>query len=94
MSELDISHDEGQQKFRVKLEGTEAYLSYRRADPSTLEYASTWVPPEHRHRGIGEQLVRHALAYAHQRRYGVIPSCPFVRWVMDRDPEYQAIRAR
>lgn len=63
----------------------EAYLLYHPLDDATMDYVSTFVPPHLRRRGIGEAIVRRALAWAGGRGYRVVPSCWFVRQIMDRD---------
>ena len=78
----EIRHDERRHKFVADLHGGEAYLRYVRAGDRTLHYTSTFVPPRYRNRGIGARLVRHALAYAREQGFDVVPTCSFVRRVM------------
>jgi predicted GNAT family acetyltransferase len=78
-----IHHDPGQ-RFWLEQDGEVAYLAYRRLDAATVDYASTWTPPPLRGRGVASRLVEHALAWAREQDLTVIPSCWFVRKVMDR----------
>jgi len=80
-----IRHDEGR-RFWLEQDGEVAYLAYRFVDDRTVDYASTWTPPVLRGRGIATRLARHALDWAEERALTVIPSCWFVRKVMDREP--------
>ncbi len=84
---LEIRHDASRGRFFAVIDGKEAYLSYRPAGGKKLDYRSTFVPADQRGRKIGERLVKHALGYARENGYEVIPTCPFVRWVMEREPE-------
>ena len=84
VSHLVVSHDERRHKFVVQLDGREAYLRYVRAGARTLHYTRTFVPPEHRRRGIGAHLVTYALDYAREHHFAVVPMCPFVQRVAER----------
>lgn len=90
---LEILHDEAKGKFSTELKGSEAFLLYRPVGDNELDYRSTVVPDQHRHLGIGEQIVKHALEFARENGYKVIPTCPFVTWVVERNPEYREIIA-
>lgn len=90
---ITIQHDESRQRFVTPVEGGEASLVYRPAGEGVLEYLTTYVPESARRRGIGERIVRHALDYARDHGYRVIPSCWFVGDVIERHPEYRALVA-
>lgn len=91
--DLEIRHDVARQRFVTKVGGKEAYLRYARAGRS-LNFTTTFVPPEHRNRGIAESIVKHALDHARDRGFVVLPRCSFVKWVVDRHPEYAALTRR
>ncbi len=80
-----IDHDEEHLRFTTTVGGQTAYLSYRRVDDTTVDYRSTFVPPPLRRQGIGEHLVRAALEHAAGKGLRVIPTCWFVRRVMEQD---------
>lgn len=80
---MTVEHDEASGQFRIALGDEAAVLSYAEAGDGVVDFQRTWVPPSHRHQGIGERLVRHALAWAASNEYRVIPSCWFVRQVVD-----------
>ncbi|CAN5258369.1 GNAT family N-acetyltransferase [soil metagenome] len=91
---MKIKHEESAGRFVAGLdEGAEAVLDYARVSADTLDYRHTFVPPEHRGRGVAGRLVRHALDYAREQGLKVIPSCPFVAEVMREHPEYAPLRA-
>jgi predicted GNAT family acetyltransferase len=81
---LVIRHDPDGGRFVAAIDGEEATLVYRHAGDKTLDFTQTYVPDALRHRNIGEAIVKHALAYAKENGYKVIPTCPFVKWVLDR----------
>jgi predicted GNAT family acetyltransferase len=92
--DVNIRHDPKKQAFVASLNGSEANLQYRQTDAKTLDYQSTFVPVEYREQGIGERIVLEALGYARENGYQVIPSCPFVRRVLEEHTEYDDVIAR
>lgn len=91
--QIDIKHDRDRQRFVAQLNGSEANMQYSQAGEKTLDYESTFVPVEYREQGIGERIVMEALDYARQNGYQVIPSCPFVRHVLEEHSEYDDVIA-
>lgn len=90
--QLNIKHDKENKKFVVNIEGKACVLDYDvLPDGKTLDYYSTFVPPELRGRHIGDDLVKYALDYATENHYHIIPSCPFVKLIIDRHPEYKVL---
>ena len=82
---LDIRHDPDRHRFFASIGGEEATLLYTEAGAGTLDFTRAYVPDALRHQKIGEAIVKHALAYAAANGYEVIPTCPFVKWVMGRE---------
>ena len=62
-------------------------LTYARTADGALDLLHTTVRPSWRGRGVGEVLVRAALARARQEGVRVIPTCPFVAAYLDGHPE-------
>ena len=90
---METRHEPDNGRFVIELDGAEAVLEYSEAGPRTLDYTSTFVPEEHRNKGVGERLVLDALRYAREQGVRVIPTCPFVRTVVKRHPEHQDLIA-
>lgn len=87
--DLQIRNDEKRGRFVAEVAHGEATLEYSKLDDETLEYESTFVPEEDRQRGIGETIVLHALDWAEKNGYRIVPSCPFVKRVVDDHEEYR-----
>lgn len=87
--ELQIEHDKEQHKFYAIVDGKESVLHYSTPSKTTLDYYSTFVPNELRGQKIAEQIVIFALEYAKKNNYKVIPSCPYVKKLLERHKEYQ-----
>ena len=89
---LSIQHDRNQKKFFAIVDEKECLLSYSISpDQKTLDYYSTYVPQELRGRRIGEDIVKFALEYAKNNQLKVNPSCPFVKRIIDRHPQYRSL---
>lgn len=93
MTDIEVDLDEGRQRFFARLESGEAYVQFDRIQPDVLDLTSTFVPEPHRERGIGEKLVIEALEYARENDLDIVPTCPFVEYVLDRNPEYRTLVA-
>jgi predicted GNAT family acetyltransferase len=89
---LAIRHEPQARRFAAEVGGKTAYLSYRELDGRILDLDHTFVPSEHRGGGLASQLTVHALHYARERGYRVVPSCPFVAAYIERHPEYRDLR--
>jgi predicted GNAT family acetyltransferase len=91
----DVTHQEDRGRFVVELDdGEEAYLDYQERDDGTLDYAHTFVPESHRGEGLAGRIVLEALAYARDRGLQIVPSCPYVRhMVEEKHPEYLGLVA-
>ncbi len=92
--EFAVRHDEGGHRFLAEVEGHTAVLAYAPLDERTLDFESTFVPNALRGRLVGTRLVLHALTWARGQRLSVVPSCWFVRHVVDRHPEFHGLLAR
>ena len=87
-----IRHAPEARRFVADVDGTTAYITYREVEPHILELDHTFVPLPFRGGGIASQLTKHALEYARERGYRVVPSCPFVAAYIARHPEYRDLR--
>jgi uncharacterized protein len=76
--DLDIQHDEALNKFFVIVNSQEALLEYYQKDDRTLVFFHTYVPPNLRGQGIAGVLTKHALDYAKDHNFKVIPQCSYV----------------
>jgi uncharacterized protein len=84
-----IVHDRDRLQFRHETGGMASYLSYRPVGEVTVDFTTTWVEPALRGRGIGARLTLCALEWAAAEGLRVVPSCWFVREVIERHPRFQ-----
>lgn len=91
---MEIRHDPAARRFVADVTGGEAFLSYEPAGDGQLDFEHTFVPVPARQRGVGAKIVLHALEYAREQGVHVIPTCPFVRRILDEHDEYATLIAR
>lgn len=83
-----IKHDAAKHRFFV--EGAEdARVSYEFLQDGVMDITSTYVPENLRNAGYAKDLVKHALEYAKKKHYGIIPSCSYVRKVVEKNSDYK-----
>jgi predicted GNAT family acetyltransferase len=86
MDSNPVTHNEAKGQFEIVLGNERAVLQYHRTDDS-ITLLHTEVPLASRGRGLGNQLIRSALDFAHFNRLKVIPVCPFVKAYLKKHPE-------
>ncbi len=77
----EVQHLSNEQRFVISHEGGEAVLAYRvfnQNGKESIDFTSTYVPPEFRGMGFAEKLVRTGLKWAKQQGYETQASCWYV----------------
>lgn len=80
-----VHHDTAAHRFEIETDAGPAVLEYREGN-GVIDLVHTGVPPAFEGKGYGTALVRAALDYARSAGLRVIPSCPFVRAYLERQP--------
>jgi len=88
---MNVQHDPERQRFYVPLADGEAALFYAAFSDDILDLRHTEVPRSARGQGVGDALVRAALAYARERGFHVIVTCPFLQGWLRKHPEERPI---
>ena len=84
---MTVEHDPQHSRFVVPLSDGEAQLVYAPFSEGIIDLQHTEVPPSGQGHGVGDALVRAALAYAREHDLRVIATCPYVRGWLRRHPE-------
>jgi predicted GNAT family acetyltransferase len=87
MSTTTVQHDPGHGRFFVPLDDGEAELLYAAFSDDILDLQHTEVPPSGKGHGIGDALVRAALAYAREQGLRVVATCPYVQAWLRHHPD-------
>ena len=94
MPDHEVKHDTEMTTFSIELDGAEAVLMYLPVGEDALDFKDTYVPPEHRGRGVAAALAGSAFEYAKEHGYRVIPTCPYIETYLKRHPEYEDLVTR
>jgi len=89
--EVAIENNEAAHRFEARFPEGIAELRYRYDGGSTLVLVHTEVPRVLRHQGIATRLAGAALAFARDRRFEVVPQCPFVAAYITRHQEFASL---
>ena len=84
---MTVQHDAEGSRFVVPLPDGDAQLIYAPFGDDIIDLQHTEVPPSGQGQGVGDALVRAALAYARERQLRVIATCPYVQAWIRRHPE-------
>jgi len=63
-----------------------AEMDYSLSPPDTMIILHTEVDEALKGRSIGKKLLEHAVEYARVKNYKIIPLCPYVKSVFEKDP--------
>lgn len=89
---LAIRDNKAKSRFEIELDGEVAELEYQPMGDA-IAFLNTNVPELYRRRGIGNRLVRHGLEYARAHHLRAVPICPFVKYYVNRHPEFADVVA-
>ncbi len=90
----DIRHNEEESRFETTVDGTTAFAAYDLEGENRIVFTHTIVPQALSGRGIANQLVKHGLEHAREKKLTVVPQCSFVAAYLQRHPEYQELTER
>ena len=88
-----VSHDAARHRFTAQTDDGEAVLAYAEAGDGVLDLQHTVVPPGARGEGVGDALVRAAVAHARAEGLQLIPTCPYVGAWLRRHPQERDVFA-
>lgn len=81
--------------FKAMDNGIEAgHMNYRWSGKDRITIYHTKTFTEFTNRGIGKELVMYAAKTAREKKFRIIPECPFAKSVFDSTPEIQDVLDR
>jgi uncharacterized protein len=92
LDDLQVTHNEAEQRFELLAEGLTSLIAYRRA-PGVISFHHTAVPPALEGNGIAAKLTRTALDFARAEKLRVVPACSYVAAFIHKNAEYQDLLA-
>lgn len=93
---MTVEREDGPARGRYVIhlsDGREAELTYGRRDAGVIVADHTFVPPEHRGKGIAERLVGRVMADARSEGFRIVPLCSYVALMFRRHPEWADLQA-
>jgi predicted GNAT family acetyltransferase len=88
LNSLTISHNQGAERFEMRVDGLLAVLTYRRfADRIVFLHAE--VPSSLEGQGLAGKLTSFALDFARANHLRVVARCPYVSSFIRKHTEYQ-----
>ncbi len=90
MDAIQIKHLEDQRKFQTEIEEKKGFVEYLQVGKRII-FTHTEVDPALEGQGIASQLARHALEYAREKEFEVMPLCPYIAGYIKRHPEYRPL---
>lgn len=93
---IAIEREEGETKGRyvIRLDGSQAEMTYSRAGAGLIIIDHTEVPQALRGRGIGKALVARGVEDARREGKKVVPLCPYAKAQIMKHPEWQDVLSR
>ncbi len=89
----EITHDAARQRYSLIIDGVEGYLTYERRKPGVRHITHTIVPDAIGGRGIGKRLVTRIMEDIQAEGEKVTSSCWYASGVIDKTPEWAALKA-
>ena len=91
---IEVKHDPKAKEFYVETEKGKASLNYEPEGKGVLNFHHTFVPPELRGQGVGEQMVKAGFEYATQNNLKINPTCPYVVRLVMKNSEWKKFVVR
>ena len=96
ISDFQVVHEQNQNEFYIGLDGGQkAYIKYRISENNSesqlakreVDFYTTYVPDDHRGKGLAAILVESAFNWAEENSLQVAASCSYVAIKLNRKPK-------
>ena len=91
MSDVEVRDAPERGRFEIYVDGMLAGFSEYHPEGADIDFTHTEIDPGFGGRGLGTKLVHGALDEMRARGVGILPHCPFVHRVVEKEPEYLAL---
>lgn len=83
-----ITRDDDQHRYEIRVDGELAGFTEFRPDGGTLVFPHTEIGARFGGRGLAKQLIGAALDDVRSRGEKIVPRCEFVRAFVEKNPDY------
>lgn len=89
---VNIEFNEKNGNFNIKSEGRKvALMTFVFAGPDKIIIDHTEVSSVFNGKGLGKKLVEKAVEVAREKKWTIIPLCPFAKKTFDRNPQFKDV---
>ncbi|WP_299442493.1 GNAT family N-acetyltransferase [uncultured Aquimarina sp.] len=85
--ELINNTDSSKNRFELKVESETIFIEYILKNENSIYLTHTEVPAIMEGKGLGSTIIKKTLDYIKEKRYKMIPLCPFVVAYLKRHPD-------
>lgn len=93
LQDATLEHHADAREFRLSAPFEGAVVRYSRPRDGVLDLYSTFVPDALRGQGVAQRLVEDVLQHVKAEGLRVVPSCWYVDVYLNRNPQWQELRA-
>lgn len=86
MNEIEVTENN---RFELEIDQSVAFIEFDKIEPNILDLVHTEVPEALSGKGVGSKLVEGALQYSRDNELKIIPSCPFIKNYIDKNPQWK-----
>jgi predicted GNAT family acetyltransferase len=91
VSDIEVRDAPERGRFEIYVDGTLAGFTEYHPEGADIDFTHTEIDPAFGGQGLGTTLVHGALDDMGARGVGILPHCPFVHSVVEKEPEYLAL---
>jgi predicted GNAT family acetyltransferase len=89
---VNIEFNEKNGNFNITTEGRKiALMTFVFAGPDKIIIDHTEVSPAFSGKGLGKKLVEKAVEVAREKKWTIIPLCPYAKKTFDRNPQFKDV---
>ncbi len=86
MNKVEVTENN---RFELEIDQSVAFIEFDKMEPNILDLVHTEVPEALSGKGVGSKLVEGALQYSKDNELKIIPSCPFIKSYIDKNPQWK-----
>lgn len=90
---IEREQEQGGGRYVIRLDGSEAEMTYSNVGDHKIAIGHTYVPPAMRGKGLAEALVKRGIDDARAEGTKILPYCSYVRLEFQRHKEWHDLLA-
>jgi uncharacterized protein len=88
---IEVADAPERERYEISIDGEVVGFTIYRVRPGLIAFVHTEVDERLQGRGLADRLIRFALEDARARGLAVLPFCPFVKALIERHREFEAL---